>query len=133
MNEYKYSVYVLADSAGRITDITSDAFLPSDVTAWTKIDEGSGDRYHHAQANYLDGPLRDDDGIFRYKLEDGKATARTEAEMEADRNAQPTPAPTPIERVEKETALLTAQVQALSDRGEFVEDCIAEMAEQVYQ
>lgn len=28
--------------------------------------------------------------------------------------------------------LLTAQVQALSDRGDFVEDCLAEMAQVVY-
>lgn len=32
-----------------------------------------------------------------------------------------------------ENELLRAQVQALSDRGEFIEDCIAEMAMQVYQ
>lgn len=31
-----------------------------------------------------------------------------------------------------EIPLLKAQVQALSDRGEFVEDCIAEMATVVY-
>ena len=28
--------------------------------------------------------------------------------------------------------LLSAQIQAVSDRGEFVEDCIAEMAEVIY-
>ena len=33
----------------------------------------------------------------------------------------------------EENALLRAQVQALADRGEFIEDCIAEMAMQVYQ
>lgn len=31
-----------------------------------------------------------------------------------------------------ENALLKAQIQAQSDRSDFVEDCIAEMATQVY-
>lgn len=37
-----------------------------------------------------------------------------------------------IARLESEKKLLTAQVQALSDRNEFMEDCIAEMAALVY-
>ncbi len=42
--------------------------------------------------------------------------------------------PLPVEDVPEvdETALLKAQVQALSERGEFLEDCIAEMAMLVY-
>lgn len=35
--------------------------------------------------------------------------------------------------LEKENVLLRAQVQALCERGEFVEDCLAEMAAAVYQ
>ena len=37
-----------------------------------------------------------------------------------------------IAQLETEKKLLTAQVQALSDRNEFMEDCIAEMAAPVY-
>ena len=37
-----------------------------------------------------------------------------------------------IAQLEGEKMLLTAQVQALSDRNEFMEDCIAEMASIVY-
>ena len=37
-----------------------------------------------------------------------------------------------IAQLETEKKLLTAQVQALSDRNEFMEDCIAEMAALVY-
>ena len=37
-----------------------------------------------------------------------------------------------IAQLESEKKLLTAQVQALSDRNEFMEDCIAEMAALVY-
>ena len=38
-----------------------------------------------------------------------------------------------IKEHEKTEALLKAQIQAMSDRGDFVEDVIAEMAMQVYQ
>ncbi len=37
------------------------------------------------------------------------------------------------EALERENTLLRAQVQALTERGEFVEDCLAEMAAVVYQ
>lgn len=78
-----YGVYVRTDDAGRVTAINSDAFL-LDTDGWTKIDEGYGDRCHHAQGNYLPGPLWDDRGVCRYKLVDGKAVERTQAEMDAD-------------------------------------------------
>ena len=45
------------------------------------------------------------------------------------------PKPTAAQRaaaLEKENVRLKAQVQALSDRGEFMEDCLAEMAAVVY-
>lgn len=42
-------------------------------------------------------------------------------------------APTPtIQDVLNENRILKAQVQALEDRGEFIEDCIAEMAMMIY-
>ena len=78
-----YGVYVRTDDAGRVTAINSDAFL-ADVTGWTQIDEGYGDRCHHAQGNYLPGPLWDDRSVCRYKLVDGQVVKRTQAEMDAD-------------------------------------------------
>ena len=126
-----YSVYVKTDDTGRIIAINSDAFL-TDLTGWTKIDAGYGDRHHHAQGNYLDGPLYDERGICRYKLADGAVVPRTAAEMDADYVPPPAP-PKTNEVLESENTLLKAQVKALSDRGEFLEDCIAEMAMQVYQ
>lgn len=50
--------------------------------------------------------------------------------IEAERN-KPTDAER-ISKLESEKKLLTAQVQALSDRNDFMEDCIAEMATIVY-
>jgi hypothetical protein len=67
----------------------------TDTTGWTKIDEGEGDAYHHAQGNYLDGGLTEQHGIPRYKLGEGEAVARTRAELDADIAAIPAPEPTP--------------------------------------
>lgn len=128
-----YIVYVKADESNRITAINSSAFL-ADVTGWTEIDSGYGDKYHHAQGNYFDKPLCDERGICRYKLVDGKPVERTQEEMDAD-YVPPEVKPTDTERIlqlESEKKLLTAQVQALSDRNDFMEDCIAEMAAIVY-
>lgn len=81
----KYIVYAKADESGRITAMNSSAFVSAD---WgTAIDEGTGDRYHHAQGNYIPGGLYTDDGLPRYKLVDGKAVERTEEELDADRLA----------------------------------------------
>ena len=57
----KYIVYVRADEAERIVEINSSAFL-ADTAGWTAIDEGYGDKYHHAQGNYFPLPLYGTDG-----------------------------------------------------------------------
>lgn len=83
-----YKVFVKVDVAGRITAINSSAFL-TDTNGWIEIDSGLGDKYHHAQGNYLESPLMDDRGLFLYKLESGKAVKRSAAEVEADYRPQP--------------------------------------------
>ena len=79
MDDIKYTVYAKINENGIITAINSSAFL-SDVTDWTEIDEGEGDKYHHAQNNYLSAGLTDENGIFNYKLTDGKPVLRTAEE-----------------------------------------------------
>lgn len=81
--EEKYKVYVQTDSSGRIIGMNSSAFV-SDTTGWTKIDEGGGDRYHHAQGNYLPLSLLTEQGVCRYKLVNGKPVERSAAEIAAD-------------------------------------------------
>lgn len=127
MDTESCKVLVQIDDAGRVTAINSDAFVSGD--GWTAIDEGEGDRYRHAQNNYLLKPLTDERGVYRYKLVDGLVAQRTQAEMDADFDALPAPEPT---AEEKERKLLKAQIQALSDRNDFLEDCVAEMAGIVY-
>ena len=89
-----YGVYIKTDEKQRIIAINSDAFLP-DTEGWVRIDEGYGDKYHHAQDNYLPAPLTDERGICRYKLAGGKVVARTAEEMDAD---VPEPATEPTDR-----------------------------------
>lgn len=74
-----YKVYAKTNADGIITAINSSDFL-SDITGWTEIDEGEGDKYHHAQNNYLSAGLMDENGIFNYKLADGKPELRTAEE-----------------------------------------------------
>lgn len=83
MKMQPYVVYVKVDESNRITAINSSEFL-TDVTVWIEIDQGFGDKYHHAQGNYFDKPLYDERGIYRYKLVDGKPVERTQKEMDAD-------------------------------------------------
>lgn len=80
-----HKVYVKIDIDGRIIAVNSDAFL-TDISGWVQIDEGSADRYHHAQGNYFEGGLYTTDNIPRYKLIDGKAVLRSGAEIEAQRS-----------------------------------------------
>ena len=92
-----YKVYIRRDDAERIIDVNSDAFL-TETNDWTQIDEGVGDRYHHAQNNYFPKPKYDERGIPRYAyVPDGnpKWRERTQEEMDADYVA-PEPA-TPLE------------------------------------
>lgn len=91
----EYIAYVKTDSNGYITAVNSSAFL-SDTAGWTEIDSGYGDKYHHAQGNYLDKPLFEEHGVPVYKFVDGEVVERTEAEIAAD-IVEPTYEPTDIE------------------------------------
>ena len=90
-----YGVYVKTDDKLCIIDVTSSAFL-DDATGWVKIDEGVGDKYHHAQGNYLPGPISDERGIWRYQMEAGRIRERSEEEMVS---VAPLPPPDPQERI----------------------------------
>ena len=90
----EYLVYIRVDDAGRVVDINSSAFL-TDTDGWVEIDRGHGDRYHHAQGNYLPGTLMDERGVYRYKLAHGAVVERTQKEMDADW-VEPEPAADPM-------------------------------------
>lgn len=93
-----YEVYVKTNPDGHIVAVSSSAIL-NDTTGWIEIDSGCGDKYHHAQCNYFDKPIRDGREICRYKLVDGKPVERTQEEMDADYAARPAPPPSDKERI----------------------------------
>lgn len=100
-----YKVYIKTNSNNLVTAINSSAYL-SDTTDWIEVDEGTGDKYHHAQGNYLPKGLMTDDGVYRYKYTDGELQERTEEEIQKERDARP-PAPE-VMTLEEITAALNA-------------------------
>lgn len=108
---------------GCILDVNSRLFLQS-LEGWTKADEGYSDKYVHAQGNYFPGPIVNEKGIpnYMYKPDGDKPyIERTQEEKADELAALPLP---PL----SETTLLKAQVQALTERSEFLEDVVAELA-----
>lgn len=71
-----YQVYVKLDAERNIIAVNSSAFL-EDTTDWFAVDEGSGDKYHHAQGHYLEKGLFDEEGCCNYKLVEAILTERT--------------------------------------------------------
>ena len=134
MQTSKSRVYVLTDAQGRITRIEGEYTLPVDLTDWVLVEEGAPcDRLNLAQTHYLDNPMYTQDGVMRYKLEGGKVVERTAEEIEADKAKLPKPViPKTNAELEQENKLLKAQLNAATERSDFIEDCIAEMAMQVY-
>ncbi len=132
MHEHNSTVYILTDVQNRVTRCDGGYTTPDDLTDWIKIDEGTGDKYNLCQSHYFEGGLYTMDGIPLYKYADGAVQRRTGDEIEADRASIPAPPPSPMEQMRAENTLLRAQIAAATDRQEFLEDCIAEMAMQVY-
>lgn len=70
--ENEYKVYVSLQD-GYITSINSEIFLSQeDMDAMTEIDKGQGDKYAHAQSQYLEKGLVDERGRYNYKFVEGK-------------------------------------------------------------
>ena len=95
----KSKVYIQTDTEGRILRCEGGYTTPADLTDWTEIDEGTGDRYNLCQSHYFDGGLYTMDGIPRYRWDGSAAVLRTEEALEEDRAARPAPPPTTNERI----------------------------------
>ena len=70
-------VYVKTNENNEIIEIGSSIFL-ADTDGYILIDEGEGDKYAHAQGNYLEKPLTDEQGRYNYKLVEGKVVEITD-------------------------------------------------------
>ena len=103
----KIKVYVKLNENNVITQINSSIFL-KDTTDYVEIDEGMGDKYAHAQGNYLEKGLFDEQGRYNYKLIDNVPTLLTDEEKNELFPAQSNEdVPTIDERVEAlESAML---------------------------
>ena len=95
----KSKVYIQTDDQGRILRCDGGYTTPSDLTDWTKIDEGIGDKYNLCQSHYFADGLHTMDGIPRYRWNGSEAILRSDAELDADRAALPAPPPTTDERI----------------------------------
>lgn len=82
----KSKVYVLTDERGVILRCEGGYTIGNikNISEWTLIGEGYGDRYNLCQTHYFDS-LYTDDGIPRYKLMDGVPVLRMPSEIESDR------------------------------------------------
>lgn len=112
MEIQKSKVYVLLDEGNRIVRCEGGYTMSNidDVSKWTYIDEGTGDRYNLCQSHYLDGGLYTYDGISRYKYEDGECVLRSDEELATDRDTLPKLRPSQLDRVEAQvtyTAMMT--------------------------
>lgn len=75
--EEKIKVYIKINDKNEIIEIGSGIFI-KDVSDWLEIAEGLGDRYAHAQTQYLDAPLMDFNGDYNYKYENNQVVKKTE-------------------------------------------------------
>ena len=104
----KSKVYIQTDTEGRILRCEGGYTTPSDLTDWTEIDEGTGDKYNLCQSHYFADGLYTMDGIPLYRWDGSVAVLRTEEELEADRAARPEPEPTEQEQLRADVDFLLA-------------------------
>lgn len=115
MEIQKSKVYVLLDERSRVLRCEGGYTMSNidDVSQWTYIDEGTGDRYNLCQSHYLDGGLYTIHGIPRYKFEDGTCVLRSEAEIAEDAANLPKPDPSQLEQTQAEAVQYRAALKIL--------------------
>lgn len=106
--ENEYKVYVSLQD-GYITSINSEIFLSQEeIDTMTEIDKGQGDKYAHAQSQYLEKGLVDEQGRYNYKFVEGKVIEVAEADKPTIK--EPEQQPTAQDKIEAQvmyTALMT--------------------------
>ena len=86
-----HAVYVKINDTGYITAVDSSDFLMN-LANWIKVDEGYGDKYHHAQGNYFPKSIHTENGAFRYKMAGGVLEECTAEEIALQGKRNETPA-----------------------------------------
>ena len=108
--ENEYKVYVSLQD-GYITSINSEIFLSQEeIQTMTEIDNGQGDKYAHAQSQYLEKELVDERGRYNYKYVEGKVIEIAEAEKPTIE--EPKALPTEQDKINAQLMLQIAQLKA---------------------
>ena len=71
MIEQPIKVYVKVNDKNEIREVGSSIFI-KDLTGWIEIDSGFGDKYAHAQSQYFNKPLINEDDMYNFKYINGK-------------------------------------------------------------
>ena len=104
-------VYINKDSENNITSINSEIFLSEEeMLTMTEIDKGQGDKYAHAQGQYLERGLVDEYGRYNYKYVEGKVIEV--AETDKPTIEEPKAVPTEQEKINAQLMLQIAQLKA---------------------
>lgn len=106
-----YKVYVKLNDDKCITSIDSEIFLSEEeIQGMTNIDEGESDKYVHAQSQYLEKGLIDEQGRYNYKFVEGKVVEIAEGDKPAP--TAPKKEPTEQEKINAQLMLQIAQLKA---------------------
>ena len=133
MDEFYNKHYIKTRDDGAIIDCWSNGPHPDrDTTNAICISDKGGYQFRFTPDGEENPFFYDMNGIPLYKWDGQAVVKRTAEEIAADRAAIPAPPPSEMEQLRADNALLRAQIAAASGRQDFLEDCIAEMAEQVY-
>lgn len=63
--EQLIKVYIKVNTNNEVTEVGSSIFI-KDTTGWIEIDKGFGDKFAHAQNQYFNKPLQNEDGTYNY-------------------------------------------------------------------
>lgn len=106
-----YKVYVKLNEDKCITSINSEIFLSNEeMQAMKNIDEGEGDKYVHAQSQYLENGLIDKYGRYNYKYVEGKLVEVAEGDKPTIE--EPKAIPTEQQKINAQLMLQIAQLKA---------------------
>ena len=114
--ENEYKVYVSVQDE-YITSINSEIFLSQEeMDTMTEIDKGQGDKYAHAQSQYLEKGLVDEHGRYNYKFVDGKVVEIAEAEKPTIK--EPEPQATAQDKIEAQVMYTAMMTDTLLEKNE---------------
>lgn len=114
--ENEYKVYVSLQD-GYITSINSEIFLSEEeMSTMTEIDRGQGDKYAHAQSQYLEKGLVDEQGRYNYRYVEGKVVEVAEEEKPTIK--EPEQQATAQDRIEAQVMYTAMMTDTLLEESE---------------